>query len=176
MNEPELKFGDSGLRWWWIAALIIVLDQITKAWIVEAIPFQGSVYVLPVLNIIHTTNPGAAWSFAADAGGIQRWIFSGLAIVVSAVLIWWLRRLAMSTHTLLIGGLTLILGGAIGNVIDRLRLGEVVDFVQVHWGNAYFPAFNVADMAISVGAGCVILDAIREWQRERKAKAPPAAQ
>lgn len=170
MNEPKLTFKDSGLRWWWISVIIIVLDQLTKAWIVEAIPYQGSVYVLPVLNIIHTTNPGAAWSFAADAGGIQRWIFSGLAIVVSIALIYWLRRLAISAQTLLIGGLTLILGGAIGNVIDRLRIGEVVDFVQVHWGNSYFPAFNVADSAICVGAGCVILDAIREWQRERKLK------
>jgi signal peptidase II len=177
MSAPEMSFKESGLRWWWVAVIIIVLDQLTKAWIVEAIPFRGSVYVWPVLNIIHTTNPGAAWSFAADAGGIQRWIFSALAIGVSIALVWWLRRLAVSTHTLLSWGLTLILGGAIGNVIDRLRLGEVVDFVQVHWNDSYFPAFNVADSAISVGAAFVILDAIREWQRERRLKneTPPAS-
>lgn len=166
----EITYKESGLRWWWFAVIIIVLDQLTKAWIVESIPFRGSVYVWPVLNVIHTTNPGAAWSFAADAGGMQRWIFSALAIGVSIALVWWLRRLAVSTHTLLGCGLTLILGGAIGNVIDRLRLGEVVDFVQVHWNDWYFPAFNVADSAISVGAGFVILDAIREWRRERRLK------
>jgi signal peptidase II len=175
MSEPTTPFRESGLRWWWLAAIMIVLDQLTKAWIVEAIPFRDSVYVLPVLNIIHTTNPGAAWSFAADAGGIQRWIFSGLAIAVSLGLIWWLRRLALATHSLLSAGLTLILGGAIGNVIDRLRIGEVVDFVDVHWGLAHFPAFNVADSAISIGAACVILDAIREWQRERQLKREAAS-
>jgi signal peptidase II len=170
MSAPTITFRDSGLRWWWMAFVVIVLDQATKAWIVAAIPYKGGVYVLPVLNIIHTTNPGAAWSFAADAGGAQRWIFSALAIGVSVALIYWLRRLALATHTLLIAGLTLILGGAIGNVIDRLRLGEVVDFVDVHWGLAHFPAFNVADSAITLGAACVILDAIREWQRERQMK------
>jgi signal peptidase II len=126
--------------------------------------------VLPVLNIIHTYNPGAAWSMFANAGGAQRWVFSVLAVVVSAVLVYWLRRLALSTQRLLIGGLTLILGGAIGNVLDRLRLGHVVDFVQVHWNDSYFPAFNVADSAISIGAVFVVLDAIRESQRERRAK------
>jgi signal peptidase II len=172
----EITYAKSGLRWWWVAAILIGLDQATKAWIVEAIPFQGSVYVLPVLNIIHTTNPGAAWSFAAHAGGIQRWIFSALAIGVSIALIWWLRRLAVSTHALLVSGLTLILSGALGNVIDRLRIGEVVDFVQVHWNDSYFPAFNVADSAISIGAAFVILDALREAQRERRLKkqTPPA--
>jgi signal peptidase II len=170
MNTSTITFRESGLRWGWLAFAVIVLDQVTKLWIVDAIPIRGSVYVLPVLNIIHTYNPGAAWSMFADAGGAQRWIFSALAIAVSAVLIYWLRRLALATHALLIAGLTLILGGAIGNVIDRLRIGEVIDFIQVHWGDAAFPAFNVADSAISIGAACVILDALREWQRERKAR------
>lgn len=170
MSTPEYEWRESGLKWWWIAVLAIVFDQLTKWWIVENIPNGGSVTVLPVLNIIHTYNPGAAWSMFANAGGAQRWIFSGLAVVVSIVLIWWLRRLALATQTLLIAGLTLILGGAIGNVIDRLRLGHVVDFIQVHWNDSYFPAFNVADSAISIGAVFVVLDAIREGQRERKAK------
>ena len=167
---PAFPWRESGLRWWWVAVLAIVVDQLTKLWIVESIPNGGSVYVWPVLNIIHTYNPGAAWSMFANAGGAQRWIFSALAIGVSAVLFYWLRRLSLAAQPLLSAGLTLILGGAIGNVIDRLRLGHVVDFVQVHWGSSYFPAFNVADSAISVGAAFVILDAIREGQRERKLK------
>jgi signal peptidase II len=175
MSVPTISLRESGLRWSWLAALILVLDQLTKLWIVEAIPVSGSVYVLPVLNIIHTYNPGAAWSMFADAGGVQRWVFSALAIAVSIVLVYWLRRLTLATHALLITGLTLILGGAIGNVIDRLRLGEVIDFVQVHWNEAYFPAFNVADSAISIGAACVILDALRESQRERRLKRETAA-
>jgi signal peptidase II len=175
MSVPTISFRESGLRLVWLAALVIVFDQLTKLWIVDAIPERGSVYVLPVLNIIHTYNPGAAWSIFADAGGAQRWVFSGLAIVVSVVLVYWLRRLVLATHTLLIIGLTLILGGAIGNVIDRLRLGEVIDFVQVHWNDAHFPAFNVADSAITIGAACVLLDALLESQRERRLKREAAS-
>jgi len=167
MSAPT-PFRDTGLRWIWIAVLVIVLDQLTKFWIVVNIPDGGTVYVLPVFNIIHTYNPGAAWSMFADAGGAQRWVFSGLAIVVSIVLVYWLRRIPLAVQTLLAFGLTLILGGAIGNVIDRLRLGFVVDFLQVHWNEAYYPAFNVADSAITIGAACVILDALRESLRERR--------
>jgi signal peptidase II len=170
MSAPTFPWRESGLKWWWIAAAAIVLDQLTKLWIVDSIPNGGSVTVLPVLNIIHTYNPGAAWSMFANAGGAQRWVFSGLAVVVSVVLVYWLRRLSLASQRVLVAGLTLILGGAIGNVIDRLRLGHVVDFVQVHWGNSYFPAFNVADSAISIGAVCVVLDALLEAQRERKLK------
>ena len=171
MSAPAFSWRESGLKWVWMALVVIVLDQLTKLWIVVNIPNGGSVDVLPVLNIIHTYNPGAAWSMFANAGGAQRWVFSALAITVSVVLVYWLRRLALSTQRLLIGGLTLILGGAIGNVLDRLRLGHVVDFVQVHWGNSYFPAFNVADSAISIGAVLVVLDALHEAQPERRAKA-----
>jgi signal peptidase II len=174
MSAPTFPWRESGLKWAWISIAAVVLDQLTKLWIVDSIPPGGSIHVLPVLNIIHTYNPGAAWSMFANAGGAQRWVFSLLAVVVSAVLVYWLRRLALSTQRLLIGGLTLILGGAIGNVLDRLRLGHVVDFVQVHWNDSYFPAFNVADSAISIGAAFVVLDAIRESQRERRAKAAAA--
>jgi len=171
MSAPAFPWRDSGLRWWWISLAAIVLDQLTKFWIVASIPNGGSITVLPVLNIFHTYNPGAAWSMFANAGGAQRWVFSGLALVVSVVLVYWLRRLSLASQKLLIAGLTLILGGAIGNVLDRLRIGHVVDFVQVHWGDSFFPTFNVADSAISVGAAFVVLDALLEGQRERKAKA-----
>jgi len=168
--SAPIPFRDTGLRWLWVAMLVVVLDQMTKAWIVASIPEGGTVFMLPVFNIIHTYNSGAAWSMFADAGGAQRWVFSALAIAVALVLVYWLRRIPLAAQALLAFGLTLILGGAIGNVIDRLRLGHVVDFLQVHWNAAYFPAFNVADSAITVGAACVILDALRESMRERRLK------
>lgn len=163
---------ESGWRWLWVTAVFIVLDQVTKLWIVSSV--TNDVYVLPVLNIIHTVNYGAAWSMFDDWGGSQRWLLSTLAIGVSVAIVVWLRRLAFTRHRLLVGGLTLILSGAIGNVIDRLRLGHVIDFVQVHWGNSYFPAFNVADSAISVGAAFVILDSLLEHRREKRAAAGEA--
>ena len=168
-------FRDSGLRLFWLAVLIVVLDQLTKLWIVAAIPDGGSVHVLPVLNIIHTYNPGAAWSMFANAGGAQRWVLSALAVGVSVVLVHWLRGIVFAKQSLLVTGLTLILGGAVGNVIDRLRLGEVIDFVQVHWNQAYFPAFNVADSAITIGAVCVLLATLREALYERRLKREAAS-
>ena len=175
MNDSNLSWRASGWRWLWISALLVVLDQLTKYWIVAGIPEEGSIHVLPVLNIIHTTNPGAAWSLFADWGGSQRWILSALAVGVAVAIVIWLRRMPLAQHKLLIGGLVLILSGAIGNVIDRLRLGHVIDFVQVHWGSSYFPAFNVADAAISVGAAFVVLDAILEHRREKEAARAKAA-
>lgn len=180
MSAPAFSWRESGLRWWWIAVAAIVLDQLTKWWIVSNLRLTfmeargDEIVLLPVLNIIHTTNYGAAWSMFAIPGGMQRWVFSALAIVVSVVLALWLRRLSLATQKLLITGLSLILGGAIGNVLDRLRLGHVVDFIQVHWGSSYFPTFNVADSAITVGAVFVVLDALAEARRERRAKAGAA--
>ena len=159
----------SGLRWLWITLAVILLDQATKLWVVNTMELYESINVLPVFDIYRTFNPGAAWSMFADAGGAQRWIFSLLAVAVSIGLLVWLRRLALSTHVMLVSGLTLILGGAIGNVIDRVRLGHVIDFVLVYWNTSRFPAFNVADAAITIGAALVILDSIREARRERLA-------
>ena len=127
--------------------------------------------VLPVLNIVRAHNTGAAFSFLADAGGWQRWVFSVLAIAVSAGIVWWLHGINARAQAALAAGLALILGGAVGNVIDRIEHGYVVDFVQVHWAQAYFPAFNVADSAITVGAALLILDALLDWNRERRRRA-----
>jgi signal peptidase II len=112
-------------------------------------------------------NTGAAFSFLSDASGWQRWLFVTLALGVGAAIIVWLRRLKARTHALLACSLALILGGAIGNVIDRLRIGHVVDFIHTHWNDNYFPAFNVADSAISIGAALLLLDA---WRESRSAK------
>ena len=111
-------------------------------------------------------NVGAAFSFLASASGWQRWLFIGLAVVVSVGITVWLIRLPRSTHPVLAAGLALVLGGAVGNVIDRIRLGYVVDFIHFHWERAYFPAFNVADSAITVGAACLLLDALLEAKRK----------
>ncbi len=170
-QEPTPPLMQSGARWLWISVLVIVADQLSKIWIQRNMAMKETIELLPVLNIFHTFNPGAAWSICADCGGWQRWMFSGLAVVVSIVLVIWLRRLPLATHKLLAMGLALITGGAIGNLIDRLYLGHVIDFVQVHWRGWYFPSFNVADAAISVGAAFVILDSLREMARERRARA-----
>lgn len=166
----SLPASQSGIRWLWIAAGVILLDQLTKFWVVSTLALEQTVPVLPVFSIHRTFNEGAAWSMFANAGGAQRWVFSALAVGVSIGLVVWLRRLALASHALLITGLTLILGGAIGNVIDRLRLGHVIDFLLFFWNNSRFPAFNIADSAITVGAGLVILDAILEGRRERQAR------
>jgi signal peptidase II len=111
-------------------------------------------------------NVGAAFSFLASASGWQRWVFIGLAVVVSIAITIWLLRLPRAASPLLAAGLALVLGGAVGNVIDRIRLGYVIDFIHFHWDQAYFPAFNVADSAITVGAACLLLDALLEARRK----------
>lgn len=165
--KPDLR--DSGIRWLWLALVIVLLDQISKFWIERNMQLGDSHYLLPVLDIVRAHNYGAAFSFLDSAGGWQRWAFTALAVGVSIGLVIWLRRLMLASQRLLIAGITLVLGGAIGNLLDRIELGYVVDFVHAHWGAASFPAFNVADAAISVGAALVILDSLLEARRERRA-------
>lgn len=160
----------NGWRWLPLAAAVIVADQLSKGWIEARYALYESTAVLPVLDITRLHNPGAAFSFLADAGGWQRGFFVVLALVVSVGIVWWLRQLHAGREAILACGLSLILGGAIGNVIDRIQHGFVVDFIHVHWGNAYFPAFNIADAAITVGAGLLLWDAWREWRQERQAR------
>jgi signal peptidase II len=158
----------SGWRWLPLTAVVIGLDQLSKTWIERHFQLFEQIAVLPVLEVTRMHNPGAAFSFLAQASGWQRWLFTALAVGVGAGILWWLRRLSARTQPLLCAGLTLVLAGAIGNVIDRLRLGYVIDFVHAHWGAAYFPAFNVADSSITVGAALLLLDAWRESLRERR--------
>jgi signal peptidase II len=152
----------SGWRWLPLTAAVIVADQAVKAWIVHHFQLFERVHVLDVLDLILTYNSGAAFSFLSDATGWQRWLFVLLAVAVSAALLVWMRRLHASAQGLLACGLALIVGGALGNMIDRLARGRVVDFIHVHAGSAYFPAFNVADSAITVGAAVLLFDAWRE--------------
>ncbi|HTW74869.1 MAG TPA: signal peptidase II [Steroidobacteraceae bacterium] len=149
----------------WLSALIVLLDQASKAWIVATVALYHSIALLPVLALTYVYNRGAAFSFLNSASGWQRWAFAALAVIVSLVLLVVLRQIERRAW-LLASGFALILGGAVGNLIDRLRLGHVVDFINVHWGAHYFPTFNLADSAITVGVGCWLLDAWLEARRK----------
>ena len=147
-------------RWLALSALVIVLDQLSKAWITRHFAFGEIDTVLSVFNLVLAHNTGAAFSFLNDAGGVQRWLFSIIAIAASAWIIWLLRR--HSAQVLFALALSMILGGALGNLIDRLQFGYVVDFLSFHWNDYYFPAFNLADSAITCGAFLLILDSFKE--------------
>ncbi|MEX1058725.1 MAG: signal peptidase II [Natronospirillum sp.] len=144
--------------WLLIALVIVVVDQWSKHLVSSSLFLGQRVNILPVLDLIYTRNEGAAFSFLANAGGWQRWFFTAIALVMSVVLVVWLLRLPVQARWLPVT-LTLVLGGAIGNVIDRIRFGYVEDFILVYWQGYFFPAFNVADMAITVGAFMLIMDA-----------------
>ena len=149
-----------------LSLAVVAVDQLTKFLIERHLALFESVSVLPVLEITRLHNTGAAFSFLADEAGWQRWLFTALAIIVSIVLALWLRRIPAYARVLATA-VALILGGAIGNVIDRVRLGHVIDFIYAHWDRHYFPAFNVADSAICVGAGLLLLDTWLSGRRGR---------
>jgi len=152
--------------WLLLSALVVLADQLSKSYITSHYGEFEFTTLLPILDITRMHNVGAAFSFLATASGWQRWLFISLAVIVSIGIVVWLYRMPRS-QGLLACGLALVLGGAIGNVIDRIRLGAVVDFIHFHWDRAYFPAFNIADSAITVGAACLILDALLEPKRAR---------
>lgn len=147
-------------RWYFLAVCILLADQISKAVASSALIYAMPEPVFFWLNFSLHHNEGAAFSFLSDAGGWQRWFFTALALVVCAALVGWIRRLFVQQWALALA-LALVLGGALGNLADRLRLGYVVDFISVHYGSWYFPTFNVADAAISVGAVIIVLDSFR---------------
>ena len=161
--------------WLVFAGLVVFADQATKGAIIRWVPLYGDVPINDFINLTHQQNTGAAFSFLAGAGGWQRWFFVVLAAVVSAVLVAWLWRIRASNTLVLAAGLTLVLGGAVGNLIDRIRLGYVTDFIQVWFGNWAFPSFNVADSAITVGAALLIIDSLFLSGKEKAApeEAPP---
>jgi signal peptidase II len=165
-QNHSLEAQRSAAAWLVLSALVVISDQLSKAWIVQHFAEFEFVSLLPILDITRMHNVGAAFSFLASASGWQRWLFIGLAVAVSLGIIVWMLRLQRNAHALLSCGLALVLGGAVGNVIDRIRLGYVIDFIHFHWDRAYFPAFNVADSAITVGAACLLLDALFEGRRK----------
>lgn len=148
------------LAWLSMAIVVVAADQASKWAIIEWIDLYGKVPINSFINLTHQQNTGAAFSFLADAAGWQRWFFIGLASLVSLVILIWLWRIRREAPGILMAGLALVLGGAVGNLIDRIRLGFVTDFFQVWFGSWAFPSFNVADSAITVGAALLIIDAI----------------
>lgn len=148
------------LRWLQLSAVVIVLDQLSKWLISSWLSLYETVPVLPSFNLTLAHNSGAAFSFLAGAGGWQRWFFTILALAVTAVLVVWMNRLKPAAR-LEAASLALIIGGAIGNVIDRILHGYVIDFLDVYYGSYHWPAFNIADSAICVGAILLIIDSFR---------------
>ncbi len=144
------------MKWLWISLLVVVLDQATKLIAESLLTPHQPVNLLPFFDWYLTYNTGAAFSFLANAGGWQRWLFTAIAIVISVVIVQWIRKLPPE-ETMTAFSLSLILGGAIGNLIDRVYLGHVIDYIQVWLGSYPWPAFNIADAAISVGAALLIL-------------------
>jgi signal peptidase II len=154
--------------WLGLAALVAALDQWSKALAVAQLDYGRPVALLPVFNLTLQYNTGAAFIFLSDAGGWQRWFFSAVAVIASAAICIWLVRLHRGER-MLAASLSLILGGALGNLWDRLTLGYVVDFISVHYSGWYFPTFNIADSAVTVGAGLMILDALIQARQVKAA-------
>jgi len=153
-------------RYFVMALIVVLLDQLTKLWVLNSFETFEIVTVLPVFNLTLVFNEGAAFSFLADAGGWQRYIFVSISAVMSIVFVIWLSR--VKSHELwLATGLAFLLGGAVGNLIDRVWLGKVIDFLQWHWHDAYFPAFNLADAAITLGVILLLIDSFKTSSEKR---------
>ena len=158
--------GAPGL-WLWLglAVVVVLLDQLSKTLVIGAFQLNDSRTLTSWFNLVRVHNSGAAFSFLAGASGWQRWFFVGLGTLASGFIVWMLKK--HPTQKLFCFAVTMIMGGAIGNVVDRLQHGYVVDFIQVHYGGWYFPSFNLADSAITLGAICLILDEILRVRRGR---------
>ncbi len=161
MSQVEEK---SMAPWLWLSGLVLLLDLLTKYMASAHLDYAMSVPVMPSFNLTLLHNTGAAFSFLAGASGWQRWFFAILALVVSGVLIRWL--LTLKNDRWLAIAIALVLGGALGNLYDRVTLGYVVDFLHFYWRDWHFPAFNIADSAISVGAAMMIIDLFRKKETE----------
>ena len=160
-NAPPVQKGKANaLIWLRLSLFVIVLDQLTKIWASVVLELQQPMAVLPFVNLTLVHNDGAAFGLLATAGGWQRWFLTILALVISGVIVIWLSRLKRQQWWLA-GALALILGGALGNVLDRALYGYVVDFIDIYYQQWHWPAFNIADSAISLGAVMLLIDALR---------------
>lgn len=160
------------MKWLWLTIVVIICDQITKALASAYITPGLAVPVLPSLDLVLAHNTGAAFSMFADAGGWQRWLFTAFTMVISSILLIWMWRLPKDQHWLACA-LALVLGGALGNLWDRVMLGYVIDFIDVYYGHLHWPAFNVADSAICLGAAMLLVDACRPQRDAEENKACP---
>lgn len=145
------------LKWLGLSFLAVVLDQVSKLVVSGSMQLYQSIKIMPYFNLTYVHNTGAAFSFLSDAGGWQRWFFAGLAVIISSVMVVWLAKLKQH-ETLLAVALSLVLGGAIGNLIDRLAYGYVIDFLDVYYQSWHWPAFNIADSAITLGVVLMLLE------------------
>jgi signal peptidase II len=150
----------SRMLWPLLSLAIVAADQLTKLMVIDNLTYLQRIPILPVLDLVHLHNTGAAFSFLADASGWQNWMFGGVAIVVSGVIFWWLIKLPEGGRRVLSLGLALVLGGAIGNLIDRILYGYVVDFILFYYHQWSYPAFNIADTAISCGVALILFDGV----------------
>jgi len=150
-------FKESGWRLWWLIALVLLVDQLTKQVVIANMQLFDSIELLPVFNLTYVRNYGAAFSFLSDAGGWQRWFFTLIAVAISVVLAVWLARNNKAQLKLNMA-LALVLAGAVGNLIDRSIYGYVIDFLHLYYQNWHYPAFNIADSAICIGAALLIWD------------------
>jgi signal peptidase II len=157
----------SMLKWLWLSLLAVILDQGSKLVIAGSMQLYQSIPIMPYFNLTYVHNTGAAFSFLSEAGGWQRWFFAGLALVISIVIAVWLARLKQH-ETLLAVALSLVLGGAIGNLIDRLAYGYVIDFLDVYYQTWHWPAFNIADSAITLGVILMLVESFGLWKSEEK--------
>lgn len=173
-TEPIVQARKAPAFWTWIAGalLIIALDQVTKIYFDSAMQYAERWNVLPFFDFTLLYNPGAAFSFLADGSGWQRWLFTAIALGATGLIVHLLRR--SPTQTLFCVSLMCILGGAVGNAIDRVQHGHVIDFLLFYWNNWYFPAFNVADVSITCGAVLLVLDELLRLRREKRKAARSA--
>ena len=160
-------FNNSAWRWWWLILLLIGLDQLTKQLVHQNMALYDSIELLPFFNLTYVRNYGAAFSFLSDAGGWQRWFFTTLAVVISTVIAVWMSRLPRQQIKLGLA-LSLVFAGAIGNLIDRSIYGYVIDFFHLYYQTWHYPAFNVADSAICIGAALIIWDSFSSDSEAKK--------
>jgi len=157
---------NTGLSWLWLTLIFLIVDQVTKHQVAGSMELYQSIEVLSFFNITYVHNPGAAFSFLADQGGWQRWFFTAIAAIASIIFVVWLAKTPKQQKMLSIA-FALLLSGALGNLIDRVLFGYVIDFLDFYIGNSHWPAFNVADSVIFVGAGLMIFDSFKNGNKEK---------
>ncbi len=158
--SSSFSIKNSGLSWLWLTLIWLVIDQVTKQWVVGSMDYKETINVLPFFNLYYVHNLGAAFSFLADQGGWQRWFFTTIAAIASIVFTVWLAK-TPKTQTMLNIAFALMLSGALGNLIDRVLFGYVIDFLDFYIAGKHWPAFNVADSVIFIGAGLMIIDSFK---------------
>lgn len=160
------------LKWLWLSVAVFAVDQLTKLWVVDAFELYESIEVMPLLNLTYVQNKGAAFSFLSSAGGWQRWFLTGVAVIAIGVLVTWLRRLKPAERLLAIS-MSMVLGGAIGNLYDRVAYGYVIDFLDAHYQDMHWPVFNVADAAISIGVVLMLIEMLTSPDKKQSPESDP---